>query len=73
MSNQPKIIYRSDSTGCKYQMMQHNGSFTIQAVSFDDIVIDESNSYIYLAVWRSNINHFFDVVTVHINTGRWDN
>lgn len=72
MSNQPKITYRSDTTGCTYQMMQHNGSFTIQAVNFDGMVIAESHAYIYLAVWRTNINQFFDVITVHINTGKWE-
>lgn len=72
MTNQPKITYRSDTTGCSYQMMQHKGSFTIQVIDFDGLIIDESGTYIYLNVWRSNINHFFDVITVHINTKRWE-
>lgn len=72
MSNQPKITYRSDTTRCTYQMMQSKGSFTIQVVNFDGVIIDESHPFIYLAVWRSNINSFFDTLEVHINTGRWD-
>ena len=72
MSNQPKITYRSDTTGCTYQMMQHRGSFTIQCVNFDGVVIDESHSFIYLNVWRSNVNSFFDVITDHINGRGWD-
>lgn len=72
MSNQPKITYRSDTTGYTYQMMQHKGSFTVQAVNFDGVIIVESHAYIYLRVWRSNINSFFDVVTTHINTGKWE-
>lgn len=70
-SNQPKITYRSDSTGCTYQMMQRDGSYTIQAVNFDGIVVAESGYIIYLAVWRANINNFFDLVTEHINKGVW--
>lgn len=72
MSNQPKITYRSDTTGCTYQMMQHGGSYTIQAVDLDGIVVDESHRFICLAVWRSNINGFFDVITNHINGRGWD-
>ena len=72
MSNQPKIVYRSDTTGCTYQMMQHKGSFTIQAVNFDGVVIAESNPIIYLKVWRANVNNFFDIITSHINYGRWE-
>lgn len=72
MSNQPKITYRSDTTRCSYQMMQHTGSFTIQVINFDGLIVDESGSYIYLNVWRSNVNRFFDVITLHINTGKWE-
>lgn len=71
VSNQPKITYRSDTTGHSYQMMQQGGSFTIQVVNIDDIIIDESHPFIYLMVWRANIDSFFDVITMHINTGKW--
>lgn len=72
MSNQPKITYRSDTTGCTYQMMQHTSTFTIQAVdNMADVVVESSPQYAYRRPWRSTIDMFFDVCTVHINTGRW--
>lgn len=71
MNNQPKITYRSDTTGCTYQMMLAGRYFTIQAVNFDGVVIAETHHYVCVPEWRANINHFFDVVTRHINTGRW--
>jgi len=71
MSNQPKITYRSDTTGCSYQMMLHQSSFTIQVINFDDVVVDESQCYPFLMEWRPTVNKFFDVVTHHINNGRW--
>lgn len=71
MSNQPKITYRSDTTGYTYQMMMHDNSYTIQAVNFDGRVMSESSRIIYLAVWRANINNFFDIITGHINNGDW--
>lgn len=73
MSNQPKITYRSDSTGCTYQMMQHGGSFTIQAVNLDGVCVDESPRYAYVVDgWRKSIDLFFDVITVHINHSKWE-
>ena len=72
MSNRPKIVYRSDSTGCTYNMVQQHGSFTIQVVTFDGKIVDGSHPFIYLKVWRANIDNFFDVITKHINTGKWE-
>lgn len=72
MSNQPKITYRSDTTGFTYQMMQQDKSFTVQAVNLDGVVVDESHNYTYVWPWRLSINCFFDVITLHINTGRWE-
>lgn len=72
MSNQPKITYRSDTTGCTYQMMQQNRDFTIQAVNIDGIVTSESELIRYSpGEWRNTIDHFFDIVTIHIIYGRW--
>lgn len=72
MSNQPKITYRSDTTGCIYQMMQHNGTLTIQAVNhLDGTIVSESPCYAYHFSWRKTIDMFFDLVTVHINENVW--
>lgn len=70
MSNQPKVTYRSDTTGCTYQMMQHLDSYTIQAINFDGLVVAESMRYAYVHPWRKTIDAFFDVVTAHINGGK---
>lgn len=71
MSNQPKITYRSDSTGFTYQMALAEGSFTIQAVNIDNVIIGESYNIKCLYPWRRSINLFFDIVDRHINTGHW--
>lgn len=70
-SNQPKITYRSDSTGCTYQMMQQNGTFEVQVVDIDGIIKTQSPVYAYLFPWRKTINMFFDIVTTHINYNIW--
>lgn len=72
MSNQPKITYRSDSTGCSYQMMQRNGTFAIQVINLDGIFIEESPVYAYQFPWRKSIDLFFDKVTAHINGNSWE-
>lgn len=72
MSNQPKIIYRSDSTGCSYQMMQQDRVFTIQMVNIDNQIVKESPVYAYAFPWRKTIDIFFDIVTDHINCGEWE-
>ena len=71
MSNHPKITYRSDSTGCSYQMTQREGTFVIQVLNFDNEVLSESPVYAYAFPWRKTINMFFDVVTEHINGNNW--
>ena len=69
-SNQPKIIYRSDSTGCSYQMMQSTGTFTVLVSNFDGTAA-ESPVYAYAFPWRKSIDKFFDIVTAHINENEW--
>lgn len=71
MSNQPKITYRSDTTGFTYQMMQHNKAYTIQAVNFDGVCVAESPQYPYIYPWMKTIHDFFDVCNVHINDRVW--
>ena len=76
MSNQPKITYRSDTTGCIYQMMMHYSGnprkgFTIQAVNMDGIIVHESHMYDYVFPWRKTIDKFFDIVDHHINRDAW--
>lgn len=71
MSNHPKITYRSDSTGCSYQMMQREGTFAVQVLTLDGEVKSESPVYAYAFPWRNTINMFFDIVTEHINDGEW--
>jgi hypothetical protein len=71
MNNQPKITYRSDSTGSSYQMMQRQGTFAIQVLNFDNEVLSESPVYAYAFPWRKTIDMFFDIVTTHINENVW--
>ncbi len=75
MANQPKITYRSDSTGCSYQMMQRDRTFVVQVVDMDGKIKVESPVYAYSFPWRNTINMFFDIVTEHINNisndGEW--
>lgn len=74
MSNTPKIVYRSDSTGTCYSMrLNGNGTFTILVTDlyFEGEVLAEE-TFKTVMPWRLTINRFFDLVTVHINHSVWE-
>lgn len=74
MSNTPKIVYRSDSTSTCYSMrLNHNGTFTILVTDLHpegEVLAEET--FKTIMPWRSTINRFFDLVTIHINYGVWE-
>lgn len=71
MSNQPKITYRSDSTGSNYMMMLGDKSFRIIYECRSGAMGGISPLYACQFPWRLTINRFFDIITAHINTGEW--
>lgn len=70
-NSKPKIIYRSDSTGMRYEMWIHGGTFEIYIRADNGAIKGLSPCYAYLTPWRLTINRFFDIVDNHINTGEW--
>lgn len=70
----PKIVYRSDSTGMLYVMLQQHRGYTIATMRFlgtNEDIVQESPLIAVRQPWRKSIDQFFDVVDKHINTGKW--
>jgi hypothetical protein len=71
--NTPKLSYRSDTTSQTYHMMVQPsfGTYRIVVEHTTSGRIFEDKTYPVLMPWRKTIDHFFDVVTRHINHGVW--
>jgi len=71
MSNQPKITYRSDTSGINYMMNMEDGGFVVAWEYRSGEGGGISPFYAYKFPWRLTVNYFFDIIDKHINDGVW--